>query len=77
MSNDTDLKMPLTCVKQKLKKQVGIISPRRNIHIELIKACDFRKAITNRVLEQCQFPEKMQDTKGEFFCPPKWKQPKN
>ena len=74
MSNDTDLKMPLTCVKRRLKKQVGIISPRRNIHIELIKICDFRKAITNKVLEQCQFPEKMKDDKGDFFCPPKWKQ---
>ena len=74
MSNDTDLKTPLRYVKKKLKKQVGIISPRRNIHIELINICDFRKAITNKVLEQCQFPEKMKDAKGELFCPPKWKQ---
>ena len=74
MSNDTDLKTPLRYVKKKLKKQVGIISPRRKIHIELINICDFRKAITNRVLEKCQFPEKMEDAKGEFFCPPRWKQ---
>lgn len=74
MSNDTDLKTPLKYVKKKLKKQVGIISPRRNIHIELINVCDFRKAITNKVLKQCQFPEKMKDGKGDFFCPPKWKQ---
>ncbi len=72
MSNDTDLKMPLTCVKQKLKKQVGIISPRRNIHIELMKASHFQKRISNKVLEQCQFPKTMRDAKGEFFCPPKW-----
>ena len=77
MSNDTDLKTPLKYVKRRLKKQVGIISPRRNIHIELIKICDFRKAITNKVLDQCQFPEKMKDAKGEFFCPPKWKQIKD
>ena len=74
MSNDTDLKNPLVYVKKRLKKQIGIISPRRNIHRELINVCDFRKAITNKVLEQCQFPEKMKDTKGEFYCPPKWKQ---
>ena len=76
MSNDTDLKTPLIYVKEKVKKQIGIISPRRNIHMELINICDFRKAITNKVLEQCQFPEKMRDAKGEFFCPPKWKQVK-
>ena len=74
MSNDTDLKNPLVYVKKRLKKQIGIISPRRNIHMELINTCDFRKAITNKGLEQCQFPEKMKDTKGEFYCPPKWKQ---
>ena len=73
MSNDTDLKTSLKLVKKRLNKQVGIISPRRNIHIELIKICDFRKAITNRVLGQCQFPEIMKDAKGEFFCPTKWK----
>ena len=55
--------MPLICIKQRLKKQVGIISPRRNIHIELINICDFRKAITNKVLEQCQFLERMKDEK--------------
>ena len=74
MSNDTDLKTPLKYVKKKLKKQVGIISPRRNIHIELINSCNFRKAITNKVLERCQFPDKMRDTRGEFFCPTKWGQ---
>ena len=74
ISNDTDLKTPLIYVKKNLKKQIGIISPRRKIHIELKNICDFRKAITNRVLEKCQFPEYMKDAKGSFFCPPKWEQ---
>ena len=74
MSNDTDLKTPLGYIKEDLKKNVGLISPRRNIHIELMKASHFQKRISNRVLKQCQFPEKMKDDKGEFFCPPKWKQ---
>ena len=74
ISNDTDLKTPLKYVKENFKKRVGIISPRRNIHIELKEASHFQKRISNRVLEQCQFPERMKDAKGEFFCPPKWKQ---
>lgn len=74
VSNDTDLKNPLRYVKKSLKKVVGIISPIRNVHIELKNVSSFQKRISNKVLEQCQFPEKMRDDKGEFFCPPKWKQ---
>ena len=76
ISNDTDLKTPLKYVKENFKKRIGIISPRRNIHIELRDASHFQKRISNKVLEQCQFPDKMKDAKGEFFCPPKWKQEK-
>ena len=74
VSNDTDLKTPLKYVKENFKKHIGIISPRRNIHIELKEVSHFQKRISNNVLKQCQFPEKMKDDKGEFFCPPKWKQ---
>ena len=74
ISNDTDLKTPLRYVKKNLKKIVGVISPSRNIHIELKSVSSFQKRISNRVLKQCQFPEKMKDDKGEFFRPPKWKQ---
>ena len=74
ISNDTDLKTPLKYVKENFKKRIGIISPRRNIHIDLRDASHFQKRISNKVLEQCQFPEKMKDDKGKFFCPPKWKQ---
>ncbi len=74
ISNDTDLRAPLKHIKKILRKNVGIISPRRNIHIELRNASHFQKRISNQILERCQFPEIMRDIKGEFFCPPKWKQ---
>ena len=73
ISNDTDLKTPLKYIKENFKKQIGIISPRRNIHIELKNASHFQKRISNKTLEQCQFPETMKDAKGDFFCPPKWR----
>ena len=38
ISNDTDLKTPLKYVKEIFKKRVGIISPRRNMHMELKEA---------------------------------------
>ena len=74
ISNDTDLKTPLKYVKENLKKRIGIISPRRKIHRELENISHFQKRISNKILKKCQFPEKMQDAKGEFFCPSKWKQ---
>ena len=74
ISNGTYLKTPLKYVKEHCRKKVGIISPRRDIHIELLNTSHFQKRISNKILKQCQFPEKLQDAKGEFFCPPKWKQ---
>ena len=76
ISNDTDLKTPLKYLKEELGKNVGVVSPRRNIHIELRNVSHFQKRISNKVLEKCQFSEKMKDATGEFFCPPKWKQEK-
>ena len=43
-------------------------------HIDLQKSSHFHKTISISALKQCQFPEKMKDEKGTFFCPPKWKQ---
>ena len=73
ISNDTDLRTPLFRIKRKLKKTVGVISPYMRTHIDLQKSSHFHKTISINALTECQFPEKMKDKKGEFFCPPKWK----
>ena len=73
ISNDADLTPPLLHVKHNLKKLVIVISPYKKINAELKKSSHFYKAISTKALEQCQFPEKMKDAKGEFFRPPKWK----
>ena len=73
LSNDADLTPPLLHIKHKLKKLVIVISPYEKISAQLKKSSHFYKAISPTVLGQCQFPEKIKDTKGEFFCPPKWK----
>ena len=74
VSNDTDLKSPLKYVKENLEKEIGLISPRKYIHADLIKVSDFQERLTNKVLEQCQFSNTLKDSNGEFFCPPKWRQ---
>ena len=76
ISNDADLTPPLLHIKHTLKKLVIVISPYEKISTELKKSSHFYKTISSKVLEQCQFPEKMKDDKGEFFCPTKWKQPR-
>ena len=76
ISNDADLTPPLLHIKHKLNKLVIVISPYEKINAELKKSSHFYRAVSPDVLEQCQFPDKMRDTKGEFFCPQKWKQGK-
>ena len=76
ISNDADLTLPLLHIKHKLKKLIIVISPYEKISADLKKSSHFYRAVSPKVLEQCQFPEKMRDAKGEFFCPPKWKQNK-
>ena len=71
LSNDTDLKTPLLRVK-KSKKLVGVISPYKTVHTDLIRASHFKKVISDVILQNCQFPKEMQDNKGKFFCPKKW-----
>ena len=76
ISNDADLTPPLLHIKHKLNRLVIVISPYEKISAELKKSSHFYRAVSPDVVEQCQFPDKMRDTKGEFFCPPKWKQGK-
>ena len=76
ISNDADLTPPLLHIKYKLKKLIIVISPYEKISSDLKKSSHFYKTISLKMLKQCQFPEKMKDNKGEFFCPPKWNQPR-
>ena len=71
ISNDTDLTPPLLHIKT-LNKLVGVISPYKEIHIDLKKSSHFYKTISCKKLKQCQFPEKMKDSKGDFSKPLKW-----
>ena len=77
VSNDSDLFTPMEIVKNEFKKKVDIICPHPKKSAKLCQIADYITSIKKTDLQSSQFPEKMQDTKGEFFCPPKWKQPKD
>ena len=72
ISNDTDLRTPLLRVK-KTKKLVGVISPYKSVHTDLIRASHFQKVLPDSILEKCRFPKIMKDAQGTFSCPKKWK----
>ena len=71
ISNDTDLKAPLEAIKN-CEKMIGIISPVREIHKDLKLISNFQKRISNNILKKSQFPERLKDHKGEFYCPKEW-----
>jgi hypothetical protein len=60
ITNDSDLKMPIEVVANKLKKPVGIALPLtlpgRHPSRVLVRAATFQKHIRNGLLAGCQFP---------------------
>ncbi|MGI9548464.1 MAG: hypothetical protein ACR2M7_00570 [Bdellovibrionales bacterium] len=73
ISNDTDLKTPIKFVKNKLKKEIGILSTQKNIHKDLEDIADFCKRIKFKALKNCPFPIEMKDKRGQGYCPEEWR----
>lgn len=72
VSNDSDLLPPVAVVREEIGVPVGILNPlRRPSHVLLNKA-SFFKQIRPKALGLCQFPERLQDQRGEFYKPPDW-----
>ena len=59
ISNDSDLKLPISMVKNVLKKKIGVICPTEKPSRELQKDVTFFKTIKPATYLECQFPEKV------------------
>jgi hypothetical protein len=59
ISNDSDLKLPISMVKNVLKKRIGIICPTEKPSRELQKDVSFFKTIKPATYQDCQFPEQV------------------
>ena len=68
LSNDTDLKKPLSFARKHFHKQIGIISPNKNTHNDLKKISHFNKNITEKILRESQLPKQVE----RFVKPEKW-----
>ena len=69
LSNDTDLKTPLSFARNKFNKKIGIISTHKTkVHSDLQKLSNFKKNITDEMLNTSLFPLKV----GSVSKPDKW-----
>ena len=77
ISNDSDLALPISMTRDRLKLPVGVINPNPNqkrnpMPVELKDAATFRTYIRRRMLRDSQFPTPLVDAVGAFTKPPAW-----
>ena len=77
ISNDSDLALPISIVRAKQNRPVGIINPsadsrRYPTPIELKEAATFLRHIRRSALRNSQFPNTLTDAAGAFTKPPVW-----
>lgn len=76
ISNDADLALPISIVRQRLKRPIGIVNPNTNpkdgMPKELRDAATFERRLFRSTLRDCQFPPALQDEIGTITKPSKW-----
>jgi len=73
ISNDSDLAYPISYVKQRLGKIIGLLNPHPHPSVVLMRHKNFYKQIRPAVLAASQFPDQMADAGGIFHCPASWR----
>jgi len=76
ISNDADLALPISMVRNKLQRAVGIVNPnidsKEGMPKELRDAATFNRRLHESVLGKCQFPPTLQDVTGTITKPNTW-----
>ena len=72
VSNDSDLKEPISVVRRRFGKVIGILNPQEKVSRALQPLAHFTKQIRTGALANAQFPGVMHDAKGRFHKPPRW-----
>lgn len=76
ISNDSDLALPISVVRQRLGLPVGVVNPntdsREFAPAELTAAATFTRRIRKATLGACQFPPTLTDSVGTIHKPPAW-----
>lgn len=72
VSNDSDLKEPISLVRNRFKKGIGILNPQAKVSRALQPLAHFIKPVRGGALARAQFPNQMQDAVGVFKKPQRW-----
>ncbi|MEA2459166.1 MAG: hypothetical protein QOC95_2138 [Thermoleophilaceae bacterium] len=73
VSDDFDLREPLTLAPTELGLRVGVVSPRGQSWLRSAVKADFYRPVREADLLACQFPNQLQDAQGRTLRrPPSW-----
>jgi uncharacterized LabA/DUF88 family protein len=73
ITGDSDQVCPVTWVREKLKKVVGVINPQSRPSAELNKAATYYRDLRPEFAAKCQFPDSVQTANGgRVFKPSTW-----
>ena len=75
ISNDSDLVLPISIVRDELGLPVGVVNPRGHPSYELRRVASFFKRIRKGILEGSQLPPTLTDERGTITKPTKWERP--
>ena len=76
ISNDADLALPISMVREKLSLPMGVVNPNLDPKAftpkELSDAATFVRRLRGNTLRNCQFPPQLQDSTGVISKPVGW-----
>lgn len=72
VSNDSDLKEPISLVRRRFGKGIGILNPQAKVSRALQPLAHFIRPIRPGALRNAQFPAQMTDADGAFQNPAQW-----
>lgn len=72
ISNDSDLREPISVVRQRFGLVVGIVNPQRNPSNALRAVADFYRPLRAGVLARSQLPKTLVDARGAISRPQGW-----
>ena len=72
ISNDSDLQLPISMVRTKLDKIVGVIDPSPKRSFELSSAASWYRSLRQGPLSVSQFSPTLNDAQGVISKPPTW-----
>lgn len=72
ISNDSDLKEPISLVRNRFGKGIGLLNPQERVSGALRPLAHFIKPIRENALRQGQFTDRLEDEGGVFHKPRGW-----